>query len=111
MRNIFIFTDRKDFQAALLRGETLPYGVTVLPTEIEAWVPAGSEHAVALKVNLRAISGTAFALWILRRMRSIAGHHRIEIGGETIPLQMPQAIDLIAEAVVNGKRPRIRTAA
>jgi hypothetical protein len=110
MRNIFIITDRKDFQTALVRGEALPYGVSILPTEIEAWKSEASEHTVALRVNLRAISATAFALWILRRMRSIAGDHRIEISGDLIPLQMPQAIDLIAEAVMNGKRTRLDAA-
>ncbi|WAC17819.1 hypothetical protein OVA24_11250 [Luteolibacter sp. SL250] len=98
MRDVIILTDRSNLAASLVRGEPAPLGVR-LPAEC---VP-GSR--LALKVNLRVISGTAFAMWILRKVRSIPGSHRIEINGRIMPMQMPEAIDIIAEELVNARRP------
>jgi len=56
-----------------------------------------------MKVDLRLISGPAFAMWLLRKVRSIGGHHQVEIGGVVMPQHMPEAIDVIAESVVNSR--------
>jgi len=102
MPKVLIHTDRKDFITSLLRGEMLPYGISFPKNgEYSRSLPDG-EVTVTLDVNLRAISGTAFSLWILRKLRSIAGDHRLEIRGEIMPLMMPQAIDLIADQVTGS---------
>ena len=102
MPKILIHTDRKDFITALVRGEMLPYGVSFPKNGGHSKSHPDGEITVALDVNLRAISGTAFALWVLRKLRSIPGDHRLEIRGEIMPLLMPQAIDLIAEQVTGS---------
>lgn len=100
MRHILIHTDHPAFEAALTRKETPPHGVSLRRLE-----PAGDGTVTWLvHVNFRTISATAFALWILRKIRSVPGHHRIEIGGKTMPTNMPEAIDVIANAVVARRR-------
>jgi hypothetical protein len=112
MRTIQILTDRKNFSEALTRGELPPHGVAVHSVEpVEAWQSVDPGFRVELRVNLRAISSTGFALWILRRLRSIPGDHQILISGQPYPTQMPEAIDLIADALVNAKRSKQRLAA
>ena len=101
MRTVLISTDRPDFHHLLVRGEIPPHGVVV--PEGGTPHPDGTQH-FTLKVNLKVISSTAFAMWLLRKIRSIPGHHRLEIGGAVMSQQMPEAIDLIADAVVNAKR-------
>ena len=101
MPNVLIATDRSDFPHVLVRGEPLPAGVTL---RVSAKRPGSGRWL--MKVDLRVISGPAFALWLLRKVRSIGGVHRIEIGGAEMPQQMPEAIDVIAEAVVNAKSGR-----
>ncbi len=101
MRDVIILTDRSNLVASLVRGEPAPLGVR-LPAES---VTGGEMGVAALRVNLRIISGTAFAMWILRKVRSIPGNHRIEINGRIMPMQMPGAIDIIAEELVNVRRP------
>ena len=104
MPRILIHTDRKDFANSLVRGEPLPHGVSFPKDGAPSMSHPAGEISVTLDVNLRSISGTAFALWVLRKMRSIPGGHRLEIRGETVPLLMPQAIDLIAEQVTGTSR-------
>lgn len=99
MPKIHVHTNRKDFIAALVRGEALPYGVSFAKNGEHFRIHDDGYVTVTMEVTLRAISGTAFSLWILRKLRSIGGDHRLEIRGEILPLQMPQAIDLIAERV------------
>lgn len=112
MRNILIITDRKDLRTALSRGDIVPYGISIQATECESWLTKGStEQRVEVKVDFKAISGVAFALWILRRLRSIPGDHRIEIGGKDIPLHMPEAIDQVATALSENRTLREMTAA
>ena len=112
MRNVLILTDRKDFHLNLTRSEALPHGVSVRPREAsETWKSETGGLSIELGVSLRAISGTAFALWILRRLRSIPGDHQILIAGQSYPTHMPEAIDLIADALVNAKRSKERLAA
>ncbi|RYD76849.1 MAG: hypothetical protein EOP84_16355 [Verrucomicrobiaceae bacterium] len=107
MRDVMILTDRSNLAANLVRGETAPLGVR-LPAET---LPDGDGGArLPLRVNLRVLSGTAFAMWILRKIRSIPGNHRIEINGRTMPLHMPEAIDIIADELVNARRPVILAA-
>ena len=101
MRTVLISTDRHNFHHLLVRGEIPPHGVVVPKSGIPH--PDGTQR-VTLKVNLKMISGTAFAMWLLRKIRSIPGNHRLEIGGAVMSQQMPEAIDLIADAVVNAKR-------
>ncbi len=100
MRNILIFTDRKDFHQQLVRGERPPGGIRLMDPSAFG---ADGTHSVTLKVSLKSVSETAFAMWILRKIRSIPGHHRIEIGGVVMPQQMPEAIDVIAEALANAR--------
>jgi hypothetical protein len=100
MPHLLIRTDRRDFLHTLTRSENPPPGVTIRPAQSSS----PDEWAWVVRVDLRRTSGTAFALWILRKIRSIPGAHRIEIGGRPMPLQMPEAIDVIAEAVVNARR-------
>jgi len=102
MPKIHVHTNRKDFIAALVRGEALPYGISFAKNGEHFQTHPNGEVTVVMEVNLRSISGTAFSLWILRKLRSISGEHRLEIRGETIPLLMPQAIDLIAERVTGA---------
>ena len=104
MPKIHVHTNRKDFIAALVRGEALPYGVTFAKNGEHFRSHSNGEATVTMEVNLRSISGTAFSLWILRKLRSIGGNHQLEIQGETVPLQMPQAIDLVAERVMGMNR-------
>jgi len=102
MNTALIKTDRPYFLADLTR-EPLPDGVSV----VEA-VPRRNSPGVKLQlaVNLRDISPTAFSLWVLRKLRSIAGDHRLEIGGKRLSLHMPEAIDLVAEAITGAKAGR-----
>ncbi|MBX3739859.1 MAG: hypothetical protein KF712_02620 [Akkermansiaceae bacterium] len=101
MRDVIILTDRPNLATNLARGEAVPLGVR-LPTES---IPGGESGALLpLRVNLRVISGTAFAMWILRKVRSIPGNHRIEINGRVMPMHMPAAIDIIADELVNARR-------
>jgi len=98
MRQVLIHTDRNQFAANLLRGEAVPLGIRMAKGVVE------DSGKLPLRVNLRVISSTAFAMWVLRKVRSIPGNHRIEIDGRIMPMHMPQAIDSIAEALVNSGR-------
>ena len=104
MPKVLIHTDRKDFITALVRGEMLPHGVSFPKNGEHSKTLSDGDITVTLDVNLRAISGTAFALWVLRKLRSIPGGHRLEIRGEIMCLLMPQAIDLIADQVTGTNR-------
>jgi hypothetical protein len=101
MPNVLILTDRTDFAHAIVRGEPLPDGVKL---NISSRRSQGGGGRWLIKVDLRLISGSAFSLWLLRKVRSIGGNHQIEIGGAIMPQHMPEAIDIVAEAVVNAKR-------
>jgi hypothetical protein len=102
MRDVIILTDRPNLAASLVRGEAAPLGVR-LPAESIPGEDSG--ELLPLRVNLRVISGTAFAMWILRKLRSIPGNHRIEINGRVMPMHMPEAIDIIADELVNARQP------
>lgn len=104
MPKVLIHTDRKDFITSLVRGEMLPHGVSFPKNGEHSKSHPDGEITVALDVNLRSISGTAFSLWVLRKLRSIPGGHRLEIRGEMMSLLMPQAIDLIADRVTGTNR-------
>lgn len=104
MPKVLIHTDRKDFITSLVRGEMLPYGVSFPKNGEHSKSHPNGEITVTLEVNLRLISGTAFALWVLRKLRSIQGGHQLEIRGEIMCLLMPQAIDLIADQVTGTNR-------
>lgn len=107
MRTVLISSDRHHFHHLLVRGEVPPHGILV--PESGVTIPDGG-HQFVLRVNLKVISSTAFAMWLLRKVRSIPGNHQLEIGGVAMPQQMPEAIDVIADAVVHAKRP-VRLAA
>jgi hypothetical protein len=100
MPEVTILTDRSNFAICLIRGEALPCGIRLHDELVDF---GGGGGNLILKVNLRLISGTAFAMWILRKVRSIPGNHRIRIDGQMMPIQMPRAIDVIAEELVNAR--------
>lgn len=97
MRDVLIHSDKSHLADTLIRGEAPPPGVRLTQTN--------ESGVLLIRVNLRVLSGTAFAMWILRKLRFIPGNHRIEIGGTAMPLHMPAAIDLIAESLVNSEKP------
>lgn len=99
MCDVLIITDRTDFGQVLTRGGPLPKGVRLRR-------PGSSGKGVVLRVRTGEINGTEFSLWVLRKLRLISGSHRIEIGGKAVVLQMPEAIDAIAHAVVAAERER-----
>ena len=73
--------------------------------EDEAAATGDGNYIFTLKINKRTVSPLAFSLWILRRLRSIPGEHRMEIRGAAIPLQMPEAIDVVARAIAGSRKP------
>lgn len=105
MANVLIVTDCSELPHFLVRGEPLPVGVILNVSSRRRGANGGRW---LMKVDLQLISGPDFAMWLLRKFRSFGGEHRIEIGGSVMPRQMPEAIDIIAEAVVNAQH---RTAA
>lgn len=99
MREMLILTDKCDFVPHLTRGEKRPRGVR-LPEQMAHG--AGPDFSAPIRVNLGKISSTAFAMWILRKVRSIPGNHRIVIDGRVMVTRMPGAIDEIAGALVRS---------
>jgi hypothetical protein len=82
----------------LVRQEPPPSGVVVAPVDPASAQP-GEGHRFPLKLNRRTLSPLAFSLWILRRLRSLPGSNRLEVSGESIPLDSPSAIDILLRRI------------
>ena len=108
MSRVVIISERRDFQSTLLRQEAAMQGGEIAGEPV---TDGDGGYKFVLKINKRTVSPLAFSLWILRRLRSIPGEYRLEIGGQLIPLQMPEAIDLVAGALAGSGRSDARTAA
>ncbi|MBK1882058.1 hypothetical protein JIN85_06505 [Luteolibacter pohnpeiensis] len=95
---ITVHTNHRNFQLDLL-NERLPSGVSLVNLANPLGIQNDGNHTVEFEVDFRYTSPTAFALWILRKLRSIPGNHALVIHEENICLEMPEAIDLVARAV------------
>jgi hypothetical protein len=54
---------------------------------------------IQISVDLEAVTKNDFAAWLINRVRVLKGEHKIDINRQQIPVNNPEAIELITRAI------------
>ena len=98
-KKISIKTDNPALYGLL--NSDLPYGVQIIsdsPYEGRG-IELSLTTDIQIAVDLEAVTKNDFAAWLINRVRVLKGEHKIDINHQQIPVNNPEAIELITRAI------------